>query len=199
MAKRRAGSQTVSLTPDHKKSGIDLIYLAVGGVPHIVGKLSTRATTLLQTTPQSEVCLQSYGAPKLRESQLAGFRDSHSRIPGKKSHLDVGSVASHRVNPFQGGRQQPLQSLEKLRKYKGGSRRHEMAALPSPKMWPWSHLALKACSMLIWLSWFLFWLEDLMAFQVAMLTSVVASHAWSRTFLREYWPSKCLRHLSDQR
>jgi len=47
MAKRRAGSQIASLTPDHKKSGIDLIYSAAGGVPYIVGKLSTRAITLL--------------------------------------------------------------------------------------------------------------------------------------------------------
>jgi hypothetical protein len=55
MAKRRAGSQIANLTPDHKKSGIDPIYLAERGVSHIVGKLSMRATTLLQTTPQSEV------------------------------------------------------------------------------------------------------------------------------------------------
>ncbi len=32
MAKRKAGSQTANLTPDHKKSGIDPIYLAVEGV-----------------------------------------------------------------------------------------------------------------------------------------------------------------------
>jgi hypothetical protein len=44
---KKAGSQTANLTPDHKKSGIDPIYLAAGGVPHIVVKLSTRATTLL--------------------------------------------------------------------------------------------------------------------------------------------------------
>jgi len=56
-----------------------------------------RATTLLQTTLQSEVCSQSYGAPKSRQSQLAGFRDSHSGVPGEKSHLDVGSVASHKI------------------------------------------------------------------------------------------------------
>jgi len=55
MAKRRVGSRTANLTFDHKKSGIDPIYLAARGVPHIVGKLSTRATTLLQTAPQSEV------------------------------------------------------------------------------------------------------------------------------------------------
>jgi len=78
MAKRRAGSRIASLTPDHKKSGIDQIYLAEGGVPHTVEKLSTRATTLLQTALRSEVCSQSYGAPKSRESHLARFRDSHS-------------------------------------------------------------------------------------------------------------------------
>jgi len=47
MAKRRARSQTTSLTPDHKKSGIDPIYLAAWGVSHTVGKLSMRATTFL--------------------------------------------------------------------------------------------------------------------------------------------------------
>ncbi len=97
MAKRRAKSRTANLTPDHKKSRIDPIHLAAGGVPHIVGKLSTRATTLLQTAPQSEVYSQSYRAPKLQESQLVGFRDSHSGVPGEKSHLDVSSMASHIV------------------------------------------------------------------------------------------------------
>jgi hypothetical protein len=81
MAKRRAGSQIANLTPDHKKSGIDPIYLAADDVRHTVGKLSTRATTLLQTTLRSKVCSQSYGAPKSRESQLAGFRDSHAGVP----------------------------------------------------------------------------------------------------------------------
>jgi hypothetical protein len=36
-----------SLTPDQKKSRIDPIYLAIEGVQHNVGKLLTRATTLL--------------------------------------------------------------------------------------------------------------------------------------------------------
>jgi hypothetical protein len=83
MAKKKAGSQIVSLTPDHKKSGIDLIYLAEGGIPHIVEKLSTRATILFQTALRSKVCSQSYGAPKSRESHLARFWDSHSGVPGK--------------------------------------------------------------------------------------------------------------------
>jgi hypothetical protein len=68
MAKRRAGSQIVNLTPDQKKSGIDPIYLAADDVPHTVGKLSTRATTLLQIALRSEVCSQSYRAPKSQES-----------------------------------------------------------------------------------------------------------------------------------
>jgi hypothetical protein len=48
MSERRAKSQIASLTPDHKKLGIDLIYLFAEGVQHTVGKLLTRATTLLQ-------------------------------------------------------------------------------------------------------------------------------------------------------
>jgi hypothetical protein len=55
MAKRRVGNQIVSLTPNHKKSRIDPIYLASGGVPHIVGKFSTRAITLLQNASRFEV------------------------------------------------------------------------------------------------------------------------------------------------
>jgi hypothetical protein len=97
MAKRRAGSQTINLTPDHKKSGIDPIYLGAGGVSHIVGKLSMRSTILLQTAPQLEVCSQSYGAPKSRESQLAGFRNSHLGVPREKNHLDVASMESYRL------------------------------------------------------------------------------------------------------
>jgi hypothetical protein len=94
MAKRKAGSQIASLTPDQKKSRIDPIYLATNDVQHTLGKLSTRATNLLQAAPRSEVCLQSYGAPKSQESRLARFRDSHSKVgvPREKNHLDVGPV-----------------------------------------------------------------------------------------------------------
>jgi hypothetical protein len=81
MAKRRAGSQTGNLTPDQKKSGIDPIYLAADNVPHTVGKLSMKDTTFLQTALRSNVCSQSYGAPKSQESQLAGFRESHVGVP----------------------------------------------------------------------------------------------------------------------
>jgi hypothetical protein len=47
MAKRKAGNQIASLTPDHKKSEIDPIYLSADGMRHIIEKLSTKATTLL--------------------------------------------------------------------------------------------------------------------------------------------------------
>jgi hypothetical protein len=38
MVKRKVDSQIVNLTPDHKKLGIALIYLLIGGVPHTIGK-----------------------------------------------------------------------------------------------------------------------------------------------------------------
>ncbi len=97
IAKRRAMSQIDNFTPDQKTSKINLIYLAIDDVRHILGKLSTRATTLLQTTPRSEVCSQSYGAPKSSESSLAQFRDSDLRVMGEKNHFDVSFVASHIV------------------------------------------------------------------------------------------------------
>jgi len=47
MVERRAGSQIGSLTPDHKKSGIDPIPVCANGMQHIVGNLSRRATSFL--------------------------------------------------------------------------------------------------------------------------------------------------------
>ncbi len=52
---------------------------------------------MLWNAPQSEVCLQSYGAPKLQESQLARFRDCHLGVPREKSHLDVDLMERCRV------------------------------------------------------------------------------------------------------
>jgi hypothetical protein len=45
----------------------------------------------------SEVCSQSYGAPKSQESRLVGFWDSNSGVPWEKSHLDVGPVERSRI------------------------------------------------------------------------------------------------------
>jgi hypothetical protein len=47
VAQVMVGNQTGSLTPDHYKSGIDLIPVCVGEGRHTVGKLSRRATSLL--------------------------------------------------------------------------------------------------------------------------------------------------------
>jgi hypothetical protein len=47
IAERKVRSQIGSLTPNHGKLGIDLIPLRAGGVWHVVGKLLTRATTLV--------------------------------------------------------------------------------------------------------------------------------------------------------
>ncbi len=81
-----------------ERSGVKLpIYLSTEGVRHTVGKLLTRATTLLQTASQSEVYSQSYGDPKLRNSQLGRFRDSHLVFTGQKVHLDVGPVDKRKV------------------------------------------------------------------------------------------------------
>jgi len=81
MAKRRAGSQIANLILNHKKSGIALISLYVGGVPHTIRKLSMSVTTLLQTSSQSKVCTQGYGSPKSQESQFWEFRESHFEVP----------------------------------------------------------------------------------------------------------------------
>jgi hypothetical protein len=64
---------------------------------HTVEKLLMKAITYLQTSSQSEVYMQSYGAPKSKESQPWRFQDSHLGVPGEKSHLDVGPVERCRV------------------------------------------------------------------------------------------------------
>jgi hypothetical protein len=50
---------------------------------HTIGKLSMRAKTFLYTSFQSKVFTQRYGSPKLQESQLWQFRDSHLGVPGQ--------------------------------------------------------------------------------------------------------------------
>jgi hypothetical protein len=52
-------------------------------MPHIIGKVLMRATTLLCTSLQSEVWTQSYGPPKLKESQFWEFQDSNLRALGQ--------------------------------------------------------------------------------------------------------------------
>jgi hypothetical protein len=76
---------TSNTSYDQKKGwvGIAQISLCAGGMWHTLGKLSTKVTTLLQASSQSEVFTQSYVPPKLRESQLWEFRDSHLGVLGQ--------------------------------------------------------------------------------------------------------------------
>jgi hypothetical protein len=83
MGKRRAGSQIDNLTPDHKKSGIDLFPTFELRARYVVGKISTRATSLVQTSSQSDLAVGSYDLPKSRDSN----RDSFGTILG----LQLGS------------------------------------------------------------------------------------------------------------
>ncbi len=68
-----------------------------GGVQHIVGKLLTRATTLLQTSSQSKVCTQSYGAPKVTGIPILGISRLPFGSPETKCHLDVGLLERHKI------------------------------------------------------------------------------------------------------
>jgi hypothetical protein len=68
MGKRRAGSQTASLTPDHKKSGIDLFPTSELKVQYVVGNISMRATSLVETLLRSDFAVGSYERPKSRDS-----------------------------------------------------------------------------------------------------------------------------------
>ncbi len=100
MGKRKAGSQSASLTPDHKKSGIDLFPMSDSGVRHGVGKISTRATTLVKTSSRSDPAVGSYELPKSRDSNWDNFETiSGLKLgsPKKMCHLDVVPVEWCRV------------------------------------------------------------------------------------------------------
>jgi hypothetical protein len=76
MAEKKARSQSVNLTFDHKNLGISLNYVCVGGVPNIIEKLLTKATILLQISPQLEVYTRSYRRPNWWKFQFREFWDS---------------------------------------------------------------------------------------------------------------------------
>jgi hypothetical protein len=92
MGKRRAGSHTGSLTPDHYKSRIDLFPTSELKVRYVVEKMTTRATSLVQTLLRSDFAVGSYELPKSRDSTRDNFETISGlqlASPGKKSHLDV--------------------------------------------------------------------------------------------------------------
>jgi hypothetical protein len=77
------------------KVRIDLFSTSELRVQYVVGKISTRATSLVLTSSQSNFAIGSYELPKSRDSN----RDSFGTISGlqlgsprKKSHLDVVSA-----------------------------------------------------------------------------------------------------------
>jgi hypothetical protein len=61
-------------------------------VQYVVGKISTRATSLVQTLLQSDFAVGSYELPKSRDSNWDNFGTISGLqlgSPGKKNHLDV--------------------------------------------------------------------------------------------------------------
>jgi len=54
-------------------------------MPHIVGNLLMMTTTLLLTSPQSDVCTRSYGLPKWQKSQFQKNWDSRLESPRKNN------------------------------------------------------------------------------------------------------------------
>jgi len=68
------------------------------GVLHRVEKISTRATTLLQTSSQLEVRARRYDLPKSQDSNRDDFGISGLQLgsPENLCHLDVASATSYR-------------------------------------------------------------------------------------------------------
>ncbi len=66
--------------------GIDPIPMRASEARHTIGKLSRRATSLLQTLSQSKAGVRSYECPpKSRESKLGQFRDSTLGVPRQRA------------------------------------------------------------------------------------------------------------------
>jgi hypothetical protein len=66
------------------------------GVLDVVGKLSKRATSLVQTSSRSEVGARSYDVPKSRESKTETISGLHFGSPGKKCHSGASAAEWHR-------------------------------------------------------------------------------------------------------
>jgi hypothetical protein len=82
------------------KSGIDLFPTSELRMRYVVGKISTRATNLVQTSSRSDFAIGSYEFPKSQDST----RDNFGTIsglqpgsPGKKWHSGVDAAESHKV------------------------------------------------------------------------------------------------------
>jgi hypothetical protein len=70
------------------------------GGRYAVGKISTRATTSVQTSSRSKVGARSYALPKSRESRtgtLGWISGLQLESPENLCHLDVGAAERRRV------------------------------------------------------------------------------------------------------
>jgi hypothetical protein len=79
----------------------------VRGVPHIVGKLSTRATMLFKTSSQLKVFTRSYGLSKCESLNFENFGTPDLGVLGKMT-FGCTLMTSHRRG---GGRQQPHHNI----------------------------------------------------------------------------------------
>jgi hypothetical protein len=70
--------------------------MCVGGVRHGVGKLSKRATSLVQTSSRSEVGARNYDVPKSREFKTGTISGLHFGSPRKKCHSNASAAERHR-------------------------------------------------------------------------------------------------------
>ncbi len=85
MVKRRAKSQIASLTPDQKKVRNRPYLLVCRLHATYPWKALDKGYNFASNPSRSKVCSQSYGAPKLQESQLGRFRNSHLGVLGQKA------------------------------------------------------------------------------------------------------------------
>jgi len=69
-------------------------------VQYVVGKISTRAISLVQTSLRSDIAVGSYELPKSRDSTQDDFgtiSGLHFMSPGNLCHLDVAPTGRRRV------------------------------------------------------------------------------------------------------
>jgi hypothetical protein len=80
----------------HQKSRIDPTPRRAGGVRHAVGKFSTRTTSLLETSSQSEVGPKRFWPRKVAKVQIGTVSGLPLGSPRIKNHSDVGAVERRR-------------------------------------------------------------------------------------------------------
>jgi hypothetical protein len=83
--KSRKSNWQFNSWPQKVRNRPDPTPVCADGVRQIVGKLSMRAKSLLQTSSQSEVWTKSYELTKSWESKPGQFWDSSLGVPGQKT------------------------------------------------------------------------------------------------------------------